>query len=179
MKVRATIAALVIATGVSVSGMAAATDNDAERVWLEAHNAARAEFGVPPLHWDRELAAEALVWARVLAREERLRHSPQDSRNAQGENLWMGTAGAYSPESMIAGFVDEQRYFRSGQFPRVSTTGNWADVGHYTQIVWADTRSVGCASASGRRFDVLVCRYWPAGNVMGTYISPRQYVAQD
>ena len=51
-------------------------------------------------------------------------------------------------------------------------------MGHYTQIVWPETREVGRAMASGQRFDVLVCRYWPSGNVIGHAIAPRTKVAK-
>jgi hypothetical protein len=34
-------------------------------------------------------------------------------------------------------------------------------------MVWPTTTKVGCAIASNARHDFLVCRYSPAGNVMG------------
>jgi hypothetical protein len=52
----------------------------------------------------------------------------------------------------------------------VSRTGNWSDVGHYTQIVWPASQRVGCATASNRANDYLVCRYLPAGNIVGTVL---------
>ncbi|QIQ86104.1 CAP domain-containing protein [Erythrobacter sp.] len=178
MRLRATIlagcAALGALMGAAHAGERAAT---AEETWLAAHNAERAAFGTPPLRWNAALAAEARGWAERLARENVLRHSPRETRNGTGENLWMGSAGYYSPARMIAAFTEEKRYFRPGTFPHVSRTGNWADVGHYTQIVWADTREVGCASARGVHFDVLVCRYWPAGNVIGQRIAPGRVAA--
>jgi uncharacterized protein YkwD len=39
--------------------------------------------------------------------------------------------------------------------------------GNYTQMVWKDTKQVGCASANVNNGKVLVCRYLSAGNVMG------------
>ena len=39
--------------------------------------------------------------------------------------------------------------------------------GHYTQVVWRNTREVGCAVARNGSDDFLVCRYWPSGNWMG------------
>lgn len=162
-------AALAAIAGAAEAGERAA---GAEEVWLAAHNRERAAFGTSPLRWNAELAAEAREWARQLARGNVLRHSSPAQRGGSGENLWMGSAGHYSPGEMIAAFAGEKRHFRAGTFPHVSRTGNWADVGHYTQVVWADTREVGCASERGRHYDVLVCRYWPAGNVMGTRIAP-------
>jgi Cysteine-rich secretory protein family len=85
----------------------------------------------------------------------------------QGENLWAGTAGAYSYSQMVQGWGDEKQYFRAGSFPEVSSTGNWADVGHYTQMIWKNTTAVGCAVATGGGMDVLVCRYNPSGNFIG------------
>lgn len=149
-----------------------------EQEWLTAHNEARQTFGTAPLGWSSELSREAKAWAEHLARTNTMRHSSQDERDRTGENLWMGTAGYFSPARMIGYFVEEQRYFRSGYFPEVSNTGNWADVGHYTQIVWAETREVGCAKASNGRNDFLVCRYYPAGNIVGQRIAPRRQVAR-
>lgn len=174
MSIRATIVAVGLATGLCVPAMA----DEREQSWLDAHNAARAEFGSAPLRWSDELERDAAVWANVLARTETMRHSLVQERRGRGENLWMGTAGYFEASQMIAHFVDEKQYFRPGRFPEVSRTGNWGDVGHYTQIVWADTREVGCATARSPRYEYLVCRYWPAGNVLGQVIEPERQMAQ-
>lgn len=150
-----------------------------EETWLAAHNAERAAFGTPPLSWNAALAAEARGWAERLAQENVLRHSPREARKRMGENLWMGSAGQFAPADMMAAFASEKRHFRPGTFPHVSRTGDWTDVGHFTQIVWPETREVGCAAARGDRFDVLVCRYWPAGNVIGQRIAPGRIAARD
>ncbi|APE28745.1 CAP domain-containing protein [Aurantiacibacter gangjinensis] len=132
---------------------------------LEAHNDARDEVGVPRLAWSNRLAREAHDWAQHLAREGRMIHADRDQRGGAGENLWMGSAGYYGADIMVGGFVAEQQHFRNGEFPQVSTTGTWRDVGHYTQVIWRDTQELGCAVARGQTNDFLVCRYFPAGNV--------------
>ena len=136
----------------------------AERL-LVAHNLERDRMSVPRLRWSARLAGQAQAWAATLARSNRFEHA--SDRSGAGENLWMGPAGRYSAEAMIDGFVEERRMFRAGQFPNVSTTGSWHDVGHYTQLIWPGTQEVGCAVARGQSNDILVCRYFPAGNVMG------------
>ncbi len=83
---------------------------------------------------------------------------------------YRGTRDAYSYAEMIGLLVDEGRYFQPGQFPNVSRTGSVWHVGHYTQIIWPTSRRVGCATASNRSNDYLVCRYLPAGNVYGTML---------
>ena len=137
-------------------------------VMLRGHAAARAAVGVPPLLWSDRLAASAGAYATWLARENRFEHAVQpQGPTREGENLWMGTRGAYGFDEMIQHWVDERRFYRHAPTPNFSTTGNWADVGHYTQIIWRGTTAVGCAIASNRDNDYLVCRYAPAGNVVG------------
>lgn len=137
---------------------------------LTGHNEARRRYRVPPLAWDEALARDAAVYARRLARTSRFEHDRQRRNPRQGENLFMGTRGAYSYADMIRLLVEERRYFRPGRFPNVSRTGDWSQVGHYTQIIWPTSQRVGCATASNRANDYLVCRYLPAGNIVGTLL---------
>ncbi len=134
---------------------------------LLAHNRERANFGSAPLKWSPQLAREAQDWADHLAREGVMRHATHAQRKGRGENLWMGSAGYFSLTEMMSYFIAEKQHFKPGEFPHVSRTGRWRDVGHYTQIVWHETQDVGCAVARGKRDEILVCRYWPAGNTYG------------
>jgi hypothetical protein len=138
-----------------------------KQVVVKAHNETRAAYGSPPLVWNDELAADAMTYARKLAVTRTFGHDPQSGVfPRQGENLFMGTRGAYSFAEMMEPLIDEKQDFKPGRFPDVSRTGDWSDVGHYTQIVWPATTSVGCAVASNDEDDYLVCRYYPAGNVI-------------
>jgi cysteine-rich secretory family protein len=134
---------------------------------LAAHNAVRARAGLAPLAWDPTLGEAAAAYAQQMAFTGVFAHSDRSARRGTGENLWMGTRGAFSLETMVNNWASEGRWFRAGVFPNVSSTGNWEQVGHYTQIVWPTTTRVGCALASTSRTDYLVCRYSPAGNVDG------------
>ena len=154
------------ATPAHTAGYWTATDTSSARI-LAAHNRERARVGVAPLRWDPTLAASAASYGPALARVGGLRHSPKADRLGQRENLWMGTRGAYSPEQMVGNWIAEKAYYRQGQFPNVSRTGNWADVAHYTQVVWRGTTHVGCAIYPTRNWDYLICRYSPPGNLDG------------
>lgn len=134
---------------------------------LAAQNALRAQAGVAPLVWDNALGSAAADYARQLALTSTFKHSDRRARAGTGENLWMGTHGAFGVETMIGGWASEKRFFSPGTFPNVSRTGNWEDVGHYTQMIWPTTTRVGCALASTPRIDYLVCRYAGAGNIDG------------
>lgn len=172
----AVAAALILAggAGASLSARDASVHNQPENRFaaelLLAHNEERSRFGAPRLAWSPRLAGEARDWAQKLAREGRMRHASNDERKGAGENLWMGPAGAYSARTMVEAFAAERRHFKPGTFPHISRTGNWRDVGHFTQVVWHGTREIGCAVAHNGRDDFLVCRYWPAGNTYGQKI---------
>ena len=138
---------------------------------VDAHNLLRQAVRVPPLEWDGELAAEASAWAGHLARVVQLQHSAGATRfGGEGENLWMGTAGAFSVEEMVQAWGAEQRDFVAGFVPDVSRTGEFAAVAHYTQMVWRETRRVGCGLSRAPGWDVLVCRYALQGNVYGQLV---------
>lgn len=140
-------------------------DDNSQRL-LAAQNRARAEAGVPPLIWDRELAAGAAAYAMQMSTVGRV-HAPRAGRKCVRENLLQSLRGGRSPEEMIAVWTSEKRNFVPGIFPDVSRTGNWANVGHYTQVIWRNTTYVGCATSSDTRYDWLVCRYSPPGNQDG------------
>ena len=166
-RIVAALCAPLIALGAAGAVTAQSDSNSFARQLLVEHNRARDEAGVPRLSWSSKLAHEAQGWAEVLAREGRMRHASHEESGGAGENLWMGSAGYFGPETMVGAFVGERQHYIHAAFPNISRTGKWQDVGHYTQVVWRDTREVGCAVARGAKDDFLVCRYWPAGNWMG------------
>jgi hypothetical protein len=144
--------------------------NDLERRSLERINLVRSEVGVPPLRWSEQLAESARAYGPKLAELGTFVHSPRAGRPNIGEALWMGPRGEYSIEAMIDYWAEEKRTFKPGIFPDVSTTGNWEDVSHYTQMIWRETREVGCALQRGGRSDYLICHFGPKGNRDGKQV---------
>jgi pathogenesis-related protein 1 len=148
--------------------------SDLSSTILDIHNRERAAVGVPALQWSDSLAADAKGWADHLVQlnegkpidEAQLVHA---TGTGQGENLASRSAwgsGPVSPPStgsLLQGWVNEK-----------SSMG-----GHYTQMVWKNTKEVGCATATvnGKASDArggysgvvvyLVCRYSPPGNIAG------------
>lgn len=150
-------------TSARVSASSQDLSNFADRI-TAFHNRVRAEAGVAPLRWDPQLAAAAAAYGPGLAAlGDSLAHSPRASRPGQGENLWVGTVGAYTLESALGAWAAERSLFRPGIFPAVSTT-RWEDVAHYTQMIWPGTTHIGCALHRTGRWDYLICRYTPSGN---------------
>lgn len=145
------------------AGAATATVTDLRSGFLEAHNRERQAVGVAPLRWSGALEADARRWAEQLARWNRLQHA---ALRGQGENLWMGSIDAFHPFEAIRAFAREKAVFRNQPMPHISRTGRWQDAGHYSQMVWARTTTVGCATGRNASNLFVVCRYAPAGNVI-------------
>ena len=135
----------------------------------KAHNRARYEVGSRPLVWDPLLAAQAASYGPQLSLYGRPVHSSRAGRETSRENLLQALPGT-SPAAMVGVWLAERQNFINGVFPDVSKTGNWADVGHYSQMVWPSTTNLGCAIHRGGQFDWLICRYSPPGNRDGKMV---------
>lgn len=134
---------------------------------LQIHNAERARVGSAPLIWDPALAFQAQAYAWKIAPLGRLVHSSKAERGRTGENLAMAFSGSTSVAALVRLWANERNRYRRGVFPNNSVTGNWADVGHYTAMIWPTTDRIGCGVAVAGASEVLVCRYSPGGNIDG------------
>jgi hypothetical protein len=132
---------------------------------LEAHNEVRSRLGLPPVDWDGELARRAQDWANALIAGRGLEHSPRQDRPGEGENLARIDGGHTSATALFSGWASEGGAWTYG--PLDCGNPNWGATGHYIQIIWRDTRRIGCAMAFTNDSQVLVCRYAPAGNICG------------
>ncbi|MBS1578979.1 MAG: hypothetical protein JST29_05000 [Bacteroidetes bacterium] len=138
-------------------------DSDFVQTVLAEHNFYRQQIQVSSLQWSEALTKEAEQYALQLAKTNTFKHS--SNRINEGENLWMGTANAYTVKDMLHSWTEEAKDFVYNVFPNCSKNGNV--VGHFTQIIWKTTTQVGCAIATNGNNDYLVCRYFPAGNWIG------------
>lgn len=136
------------------------TADSAAQQWVDAHNRARAKHCAAPLTWSPRLAAIAQKWADTL----RARHcSFEHSGGTTGENLAAGTIGALDPTSTVDYWYSEIKDYK---FPN----GGFSETtGHFTQVVWKGTTSVGCGHSQCNGNDIWVCEYDPAGNWEGQY----------
>src|SRR5271170_4988717 len=109
-----------------------------ETAILAAHNAVRTSLKIPPLKWSDKLAAHAQDWADTLLASDRFFHRPKSD---YGENLYEITGAPESPRGVVEAWASESEDYDY----RSNKCRN--KCGHYTQLVWADTRRVGCAVA--------------------------------
>ena len=89
-----------------------------------------------------------------------MEHRPN---NDYGENIYYASGMDVTPQKVVDKWASELSVFKYEPF-----TGNRGD-GHYTQIVWSTTQTIGCAMASCGQQQIWVCNYDPAGNMTGDY----------
>ena len=166
-----------------------------EQAMLGGHNEIRSEVArglvgnEPPatnmvkLAWDDDLSEVAQNWV------ERCVWEHNDNRTSEyaalaggntyvGENLYVYLATGSPPNIVdvaLDGWFEEVADYTYGPFQSAGASA----VGHYTQIVWSNTRRVGCGLAvcPGSAFGYsnsftayyLACDYAKGGNFLGQY----------
>jgi hypothetical protein len=183
------------AAGASGSAGAMATMGEVGRMagMTAAHNAVRAKVQttppLPALTWSPTLATYAQQWADNLAMTACTRpmhRTSQDLRSkGYGENLaaaggipapmtnaqwavdgWAGEVACWTFGTSGAGLGGTEKC-NMQCFTEMNSDG----CGHYTQIIWRNTKEVGCGVAScqagGATYDIWICNYSPPGNVVG------------
>lgn len=144
----------------------------------KVHNAARAEYGAPPLIWDPALVRTSAGVAHERARTGTHEHSSREGRGTVRENLSQGLPW-WSTRQLLSSWEKEKKNFVPGIFPNVSKTYNWYDVGHWAMMIWVQTVLMGCAKAIGASASWLICHYNPGGNKDGKPVGiPPVQVAQ-
>ena len=129
---------------------------------LDFHNSKRHDAGSPPLQWSSQLAGVAQIWANQLAAQGCVLKHSNDPR--YGENLFSGSGNGYTALDATQHWYSEIKQY---QYAPLSLT-NFQAVGHYTQMVWSSSTSVGIGqSRCSDGTIVIVAEYSPRGNILG------------
>ncbi|XP_066436116.1 uncharacterized protein [Eleutherodactylus coqui] len=130
-----------------------------EQEALDCHNQHRRSHGAPPLQLSRELCESSQKWADHLLSINALQHSNTN----HGENLWYkwnSSVRDASGSEVVDTWYDEIKDYS------FSKPGFQSNTGHFTQVVWKDSREVGIAKAvDGKGMVIAVAQYSPAGNI--------------
>nr|QNH72468.1 toxin candidate TRINITY_DN24577_c0_g1_i1 [Pachycerianthus borealis] len=129
---------------------------------LERHNELRKQHNAPALKWSDSLAQEAREWANHMASTKKFAHASAAVRNNHGENLaWLSSSRpAYQSTDMWYTEIRDYDFAHPG-FNHAT--------GHFTQVVWRDTKQVGIACAKNGKNTYVVARYDPPGNFRGQF----------
>lgn len=138
------------------------------KIFLDHHNKVRAEVGVGKLTWSGSLSNYAQSWANQLADKKcKMKHSEctDESGRVLGENIFWGSSSEfYGTIDASKSWYEEKAYYNGERIGE----SRGKPVGHYTQMVWRETREVGAGVAycpSGAI--IVVASYYPAGNMVG------------
>ncbi|KAK0061216.1 pathogenesis-related protein 1 [Biomphalaria pfeifferi] len=129
--------------------------------FLNAHNAARKAVGVPNLKWNSSLSVSAGNYGSQC--------EWGHSDGAYGENLYSGSPinknHAALATSAVTRWVSEKAVEDPPAWKCFTTKPT---CGHYSQVVWSRTTTVGCAIIHCPDLDnYVLCQYWPPGNYRG------------
>jgi len=128
--------------------------------FLFPQNYARAKVGELPLFWDYKVESYAQWWAQQRKGDCNMIHS----HGPYGENIFWGSGSDWKPSDAVKFWVDEEQYYSYQNNSCIE--GEMC--GHYTQIVWRDSRRMGCARIVCDNGDVfMTCNYDPPGNYEG------------
>jgi murein DD-endopeptidase MepM/ murein hydrolase activator NlpD len=158
----------VIDVGQSINIPGGSSGNTTVDEALSVQNQARQEaqnhgnhVSRPGLSWDAGLANAAQAWANHLAQTDSFEHDPNAGA---GENIFSGSGFSPSFADACRAWIGEEANYHGEAIGQ----GNFEEWGHYTQVVWPTTTSVGIASAtSASGSTYVVGRYLPQGNIVG------------
>ncbi|XP_043247212.1 uncharacterized protein LOC122394402 [Amphibalanus amphitrite] len=157
---------------------------------LEAHNRIRrdvkagkyakqglpAAAEMPDLQWDSELAAIAQRWADQCKEDHDQCRDVKRFQVGQNAAWTWGSPLDWTKGAIHGWFHEELPFFRQNDlvFRSVRDPSTGKPIGHLTQVIWADTRFVGCGYTEGREGSWMkrsyFCNYGPSGNVLGETI---------
>ena len=119
---------------------------------VDRHNVLRALEGASHMElmvWNENLASKAATWAAQC----------RYAHDSSGQNVGGGSKNLINIAPIISRWYREKKYYNLDR----NTCGKVC--GHYTQVVWASSRQVGCAVHRCTSHSHVVCNYSPAGNV--------------
>ncbi|KAI9785240.1 MAG: hypothetical protein M1816_000488 [Peltula sp. TS41687] len=100
-----------------------------QKAILASHNVFRDQHNATALGWNHSLASSGLKWAKGCV----FKHSGGPS----GENLAAGYANA---TAAVSAWAEERKMYNFAK------QGFTHETGHFTQVVWKNTRTVGCGN---------------------------------
>ncbi|GAX85581.1 hypothetical protein CEUSTIGMA_g12996.t1 [Chlamydomonas eustigma] len=135
-------------------------------------NLKRSINSAPPLTWSTSLATSAQNWANYLAANCLFQHS---GTPGVGENL-LGVYASYPEASLtwcsaVDDWYSEISNYQFTSTPYTTNEPHFESIGHFTQLVWVSTSTMGCGMAQGTcsgadpYATIVVCQYSSPGNI--------------
>ncbi|KAK9882009.1 hypothetical protein WA026_018861 [Henosepilachna vigintioctopunctata] len=132
---------------------------------LQAHNEYRKKHGVPSLKLNKDICIESQKWADYLIKCGSLAHSNNDR---YGENIYCIQSSNSS--FTISGNEPVDSWYKEIEVHTFGIEPKSLESGHFTQVVWRDSKELGVGYAKLGGKIIVVANYYPAGNYVGRYI---------
>ncbi|KAF6202933.1 hypothetical protein GE061_003340 [Apolygus lucorum] len=118
--------------------------------------------------WDENLAKSAQRWATQCSDgHDKCRITPEFE--VVGQNILRTASSTHEFNTSIAPWTNE---IDEASVDLIEKYHFSPETGHFSQVVWAKTRRIGCGAVSYKRerlfWMVIVCNYGPSGNFIGT-----------
>ncbi|AMD19324.1 HBR423Wp [Eremothecium sinecaudum] len=125
---------------------------------LDAHNELRARHSAPNLVWSDKLYRKA---QNYVAKLKTCNGTLVHSNLPYGENLALG----YNTTAAVNAWYDEYKEYD------YNNPGFSKSTGHFTQLIWANTTTLGCAYILCGPYygQYTICEYDPPGNIQGEF----------
>ena len=137
---------------------------------LKKHNELRKKHHVNDLIINNELMKNAQKHAEKMAKTNKFQHSNDKDRELKnhkgewvGENIyyfWSSAKASYNSGNASESWYDEIKDYDFNK----GGSSNGGVVGHFTQVVWKNTKEVGFGLAFNKNQCYVVGNYYPGGN---------------
>ena len=137
---------------------------------LKKHNELRKKHHVNDLIINNELMEIAQKYAEKIAKTNQFQHSNKKDRELKnhkgewvGENIyyfWSSAKASYNSGNASESWYDEIKDYDFNK----GGSSNGGVVGHFTQVVWKNTKEVGFGLAFNKNQCYVVGNYYPGGN---------------
>lgn len=139
------------------------------------------------LGYSKEIEYNAKCWVHQCKLSNDKPVSPNYPRG-QGQNIAKRKATKYKPlnyntstlQSITEEWFNASKLYGKGD--TYSKNKAKPEIDHYTQLVWAETKAMGCAKILTKRKVeevLLVCNYGPAGNIPGMHVFKRGPIGEE
>ncbi|KFK28334.1 hypothetical protein AALP_AA8G502500 [Arabis alpina] len=142
------------------------------------HNKVRATFGIPPLVWSQTLEAAAIRLARYQRNQRQCAFASPKDPGKYGVNqliIQQSVLRLVTPSEAVRFWVNQRTFYDYES--NTCESDHWCN--NYLQIVWRDTKEVGCAQVRCAKESTVfffwkkkesslltICLYNPPGNVL-------------
>lgn len=152
-----------------ISGAENDTFSEYAIAFLKCHNQYRAQHQVPNLKLSKKLCQKAQEWADHLLKTGSLARSDNDFRDlGVNENIYGMNSNnpnlTISAEQVAEHWYSEVKNYKF-EDSDFEIYRNFQNIGHFSQMVWKNTVTLGVGHAAGDGKVFVVAHYFPAGNI--------------